>query len=158
MHENHNGNTVLPAPQIVRTKRWLPSLVWLIPLLAALIGLSLVARSVMNKGPTVTVSFHSADGLEPGKTKVKFKDVDIGLVRSITLSHDLSKVQVIIDMSKEAERFTAADTRFWVVRPRVGASGVSGLSTLLSGAYIGVDAGKSEETSYDFNGLENHRK
>ena len=70
----------------------------------------------MDQGPTVTVSFRSADGLEPGKTKVKFKDVDIGLVRSITLSRDLSKVLVTIDMSKEAERFTVADTRFWVVQ------------------------------------------
>jgi paraquat-inducible protein B len=102
----------------------------------------------------VTVSFRSADGLEPGKTKVKYKDVDIGLVRTISLSRDLAKVLVTIEMSKEATRFTAADTRFWVVRPRIGASGVSGLGTLLSGAYIGVDAGKSEEEKHEFTGLE----
>jgi len=154
MPENESGAPPLPEPKVEKANRWLPSLVWLIPLLAALIGLALVAKSVMDQGPTVTVSFRSADGLEPGKTKVKYKDVDIGLVRTITLSRDLSKVLVLIDMSKEAKRFTAADTRFWVVRPRVGASGVSGLSTLLSGAYIGVDAGKSEETKEEFTGLE----
>ncbi|WP_317205594.1 intermembrane transport protein PqiB [Janthinobacterium sp.] len=144
-----------PEPDVEAASRWLPSLVWLIPLLAALIGAGLVAKSVLDQGPTVNVSFHSADGLEPGKTKVKYKDVDIGVVRAITLDPDLSKVQVTIDMSKEAKRFTAADTRFWVVRPRIGASGVTGLSTLLSGAYIGVDAGKSEDSKQDFVGLEN---
>jgi paraquat-inducible protein B len=144
----------LPEPRIDQASRWLPSLVWLVPLLAVLIGLGLVAKSVLDQGPTVTVSFRSADGLEPGKTKVKYKDVDIGLVRTITLAPDLSKVLVTVDMSKEARRFTAADTRFWVVRPRIGASGVSGLGTLLSGAYIGVAAGKSSDVSHEFTGLE----
>jgi paraquat-inducible protein B len=154
MSENENGGPSLPEPNVEKASRWLPSLVWLIPLLAALIGVALVAKSVIDQGPTVSVSFRSADGLEPGKTKVKYKDVDIGLVRTITLSRDLSKVLVTIEMSKEASRFTAADTRFWVVRPRIGASGVSGLGTLLSGAYIGVDAGKSEEDRHEFTGLE----
>jgi paraquat-inducible protein B len=71
---------------VEKASRWLPSLVWLIPLLAALIGLTLVVKSVLDQGPTVIVSFRSADGLEPGKTKVKYKDVDIGLVRSISLA------------------------------------------------------------------------
>jgi paraquat-inducible protein B len=154
MSENENGAPPLPEPNVEKASTWLPSLVWLIPLLAALIGVALVAKSVIDQGPTVTVSFRSADGLEPGKTKVKYKDVDIGLVRTISLSRDLAKVLVTIEMSKEATRFTAADTRFWVVRPRIGASGVSGLGTLLSGAYIGVDAGKSEEEKHEFTGLE----
>ncbi|MBV7536358.1 MCE family protein [Duganella sp. sic0402] len=154
MSENENGNPPLPEPEVEKANRWMPSLVWLIPLLAALIGLTLVAKTLLDQGPTVTVSFRSADGLEPGKTKVKYKDVDIGLVRTISLARDLSKVLVTIDMSKEAKRFTAEDTRFWVVRPRIGASGVTGLNTLLSGSYIGVDAGKSEETTHEFTGLE----
>ncbi|TFW30313.1 PqiB family protein [Duganella callida] len=154
MSENESGHPPLPEPEVDQVNRWLPSLVWLIPLLAALIGLTLVIRTVLEQGPTVTVSFRSADGLEPGKTKVKYKDVDIGLVRSITLAKDLSKVIVTIDMSKDAKRFTAADTRFWVVKPRIGASGITGLNTLLSGSYIGVDAGKQEETTTEFTGLE----
>jgi paraquat-inducible protein B len=154
MPENEGGQPPLHEPHVEKASRWLPSLVWLIPLLAALIGAGLVVKSFIDRGPTVTVSFRSGDGLEPGKTKVKFKDVDIGLVRSISLSRDLSKVLVTIDMSKEASRFTAIDTRYWVVRPRIGASGVSGLNTLLSGSYIGVDAGKSEETKSEFTGLE----
>lgn len=143
-----------PEPRVERGGRWLPSLVWLVPLLAALVGAGLAARSVLDQGPTLTVSFHSADGLEPGKTKVRYKSVEIGLVRSIGLGDDLSKVLVTIDMSKEASRFAVQGTRFWVVRPRIGASGVSGLNTLLSGAYIGVDAGKSAEPQHSFTGLE----
>ncbi|USX25971.1 MlaD family protein [Oxalobacteraceae bacterium OTU3CINTB1] len=154
MPENEGGQPPLHEPHVEKASSWLPSLVWLIPLLAALIGAGLVVKSFIDRGPTVTVSFRSGDGLEPGKTKVKFKDVDIGLVKSISLAPDLTKVLVTIDMSKEASRFTAIDTRYWVVRPRIGASGVSGLNTLLSGSYIGVDAGKSEETKSEFTGLE----
>jgi len=137
------------------TQRWLPSLVWLIPIIAALVGLSLVVHAVLQRGPTVTITFKTAEGIEPGKTKVKYKDVNIGDVKGVTLSSDLSHVQVKVELTKEAERFAAEDTRFWVVRPRVALSGVSGLNTLLSGTYLGVDAGKSTETKTDFVGLEN---
>ncbi|TKC91049.1 MCE family protein [Trinickia terrae] len=145
----------LPEPINVPRSGWLPSLVWLIPLIAALIGVALVVKSVVDRGPTITISFSSAEGLEPGgKTKVKYKDVDIGSVRTITLSRDHSRVLVDVQLTKEASDFAVKDTRFWVVRPRIGTSGVSGLNTLLSGAYIGVDAGKSAEGRTDFAGLE----
>src|SRR5689334_24139807 len=156
-HDGTPANTAgapLPQPQVEKASHWLPSLVWLVPLLAALIGIGLVAKSYFDEGPTVLVSFHNGEGLEAGKTKVKYKDVDVGQVRAISLSKDLSKVLVTIDMNKDARRFTASDTRFWVVKPRIGVSGVSGLGTLLSGAYIGVDAGKSKENSQEFTGLE----
>ncbi|SFF96167.1 paraquat-inducible protein B [Duganella sp. CF458] len=156
-HDGTPANTAgapLPEPQLEKASHWLPSLVWLVPLLAALIGIGLVARSYFDEGPTVVVSFRSGEGLEAGKTKVKYKDVDVGQVRAISLSPDLSKVLVTIDMNKDARRFTATDTRFWVVKPRIGVSGVSGLGTLLSGAYIGVDAGKSKDSSSEFTGLE----
>jgi paraquat-inducible protein B len=144
----------LPEPEIVRPRRWLPSLVWIVPLVAALIGIALVVKSVVDRGPTITISFASAEGLEPGKTKVKYKDVDIGSVRAIKLSPNLSHVLVTVELTKDAEAFAVKDSRFWVVRPRVGASGVSGLSTLLSGSYIGADAGRSKDTATDFIGLE----
>jgi len=145
----------LPDPDVEPTRRsWLPSLVWVIPLIAALIGVALVIKSVASKGPTITISFVSAEGLEPGKTKVKYKDVDVGSVKTITLAKNLSRVIVEVELTKEAEDFAVKGTRFWVVKPRVGASGVSGLSTLLSGAYIGVDAGRTDETQKDFVGLE----
>ncbi|MFL6641295.1 MAG: intermembrane transport protein PqiB, partial [Paraburkholderia graminis] len=144
----------LPDPDIEPRSRWLPSLVWVIPLIAALIGIALVIKSVTEKGPTITISFISAEGLEPGKTKVKYKDVDVGAVKSITLSKDLSHVLVQVQLTKEGEDFAVKDSRFWVVRPRVGASGVSGLTTLLSGAYIGADAGHSPDSEKNFVGLE----
>ncbi|MEX3582273.1 MAG: MlaD family protein [Burkholderia sp.] len=144
----------LPEAVVTRRSGWLPSLVWLVPLIAALIGIGLVVKSVFDRGPEITISFRSAEGLEPGKTQVKYKDVEIGTVKTIKLSKDLSHVLVDVQLKKEAEDFAVKGSRFWVVRPRVGASGVSGLNTLLSGAYIGVDAGRSSNTQTDFAGLE----
>ncbi|HLN22988.1 MAG TPA: MlaD family protein [Patescibacteria group bacterium] len=146
--------SALPEPVVEPPHRWIPSLVWLVPLLAALVGLSLVVQSVMQRGPTITVSFATGEGIEPGKTKVKNKDVDIGEVKSIHLAPDRSKVLVSIELAKEAKDFAVADTRFWVVRPRLAGTSVSGLGTLLSGSYIGVDGGKSQDRRKDFTGLE----
>ena len=146
-----------PPPQepVISTKSgWLPSLVWLVPLIAALIGIGLVIKSVRERGPEITLTFHSAEGLEPGKTQVKYKDVEIGMVKAITLSKDLTRVLVDVQLKKESEDFAVKGSRFWIVRPRVGATGVSGLGTLLSGAYIGVDAGRSSESQTEFAGLE----
>ncbi len=144
----------LPQPERRRRARWLPSLVWLIPIVAAVVGISLLVHSLASRGPEITVTFRSAEGLTPGKTPVRYKDVDIGLVKSVRLAPDRSHVLAMIDLTKDAENFAVADTRFWVVRPRFAASGVSGLETLLSGAYIGVDAGKSAERTREFKGLE----
>jgi paraquat-inducible protein B len=143
-----------PEPVVRRERRWLPSLVWVVPLVAALIGLSLVVHAVLQRGPTIAISFRTAEGLEPGKTQVKYKDVEIGMVKTIKLSDDLSHVLVMVQLKKEAKRFAVEGSRFWVVRPRVAANGVSGLSTLLSGAYIGADAGRKDDTQDQFVGLE----
>lgn len=144
----------LPDPDTAPRRSWLPSLVWLVPLIAALIGIALVVRSVTERGPAITIIFDNAEGLEPGKTQVKYKDVEIGSVKAITLSKDQTHVEIAVQLTKQAESFAVKDTRFWVVRPRVGASGVSGIGTLLSGAYIGVDAGRSKEPRTEFVGLE----
>jgi len=144
----------LPQPERRRRARWLPSLVWLIPIVAAVVGISLLVHALASRGPEIMVTFRSAEGLTPGKTAVRYKDVDIGLVKSVRLSRDRSHVVAAIDLTKDAENFAVADTRFWVVRPRFAISGVSGLETLLSGAYIGVDAGKSTEGKTEFKGLE----
>lgn len=149
-----NSTASLPSPKRERQRDWLPSLVWLIPILAAIIGIALMVKILVDRGPVITISFRTAEGLEAGKTKVKYKEVDIGEVQTITLSKDRSQVLVSVQLSKNAESFTAVDTHFWVVRPRLGASGISGLGTLLSGAYIGADAGTSEDTTKKFTGLE----
>lgn len=142
------------GPDIETRGGWLPSLIWLIPLLAALIGIGLVIQAVTARGPIITITFVGAEGLEPGKTKVKYKDVEIGSVKSVKLSKDLSHVLVRVELTRDARNFAVKDTRFWVVRPRIGAGGVSGLGTLLSGAYIGADAGHSPDTEQSFVGLE----
>ncbi|GMG89029.1 MlaD family protein [Cupriavidus metallidurans] len=144
----------VPQPARKRRARWLPSLVWLIPIVAAVVGVSLLINTLASRGPEINVTFRSADGLTPGKTAVRYKDVDIGLVKSVRLASDRSHVIASIELTKDAESFAVKDTRFWVVRPRFAISGVSGLETLLSGAYIGVDAGKSRESTRNFIGLE----
>lgn len=144
----------LPPPRVARRRDWMPSLIWLIPVVAALVGIFLVARILIDRGPEIVLTFKTAEGLEAGKTAVKYKDVQIGVVQSLRLAHDRSHVRVTLQLNKDANAFTAEDTRYWVVRPRLDTSGISGLSTLLSGAYIGADAGTSEESAKEFTGLE----
>jgi paraquat-inducible protein B len=141
-------------PKLRKRARWLPSLVWLIPIVAAVVGLSLLLHTLAERGPEISVTFRTAEGLTPGATPVRYKAVDIGVVKSLRLAPDRSHVIASIALTKDAESFLAKDTRFWVVRPRLALSGISGLETLLSGAYIGVDAGKSETRVHTFTGLE----
>jgi paraquat-inducible protein B len=151
---DNQGPPGLPPPRVVRRRQWLPSLIWLIPIVAALVGVMLIAKILMERGPEIVLTFNTAEGLEAGKTAVKYKDVQIGTVQSLRLARDRSHVRVIVQLNNEAKSFTAEDSRFWVVRPRLDTSGISGLSTLLSGAYIGADAGVSAETASEFKGLE----
>ena len=143
----------IPEAVIRREKRRI-SIVWLIPLVALIIGGWLVYTTVTGKGPTITISFKSAAGLETGKTKIKYKDVDLGLVKDIRLSDDLTYVIVTAELVKQAEEFLSENTRFWVVRARVAPGGVSGLGTIFSGAYISMDPGKPGPAAYEFKGLE----
>lgn len=136
------------------TSRRRPSAIWIIPLLALLVGLSMLVHAWLSAGPEITISFQSATGLEAGKTPVKYKDVVVGLVKAIDLSPDQSTVLVTIDLNKSAKNFTRSDSRYWVVRPRVGSGGITGIDTLFSGAYIGVDIGRARTTQNRFTGLE----
>jgi len=129
-------------------------LIWLVPLVAVLIGGWLAVRAVLERGPTITITFSTADGLEPGTTKVKYKNVEIGELRRVVFTEDRARVVATVELTRQAESLLVEDTRFWVVRPRVTGSQVSGLSTLLSGSYIGVDVGRSEESQRAFVGLE----
>jgi paraquat-inducible protein B len=144
---------VPPQPQ-VKARKARVSLVWLVPIVAGLIGLSMVIHDFLNVGPKVVISFLTAEGLEAKKTQVKYKNVVIGVVTDITLSDDRTHVLATVELNQSAAPFTRADTQYWVVRPRIGAHGVTGVDTLLSGAFIGADAGSSDETKKDFTGLE----
>jgi paraquat-inducible protein B len=151
---NEHARQPLATPPVTRRRTWLPSMIWLIPLIAALVGITLVARILLERGPEIVLSFKTAEGLEAGKTAVKYKDVQIGMVQSLRLASDRSHVQVTVHLNKDAEAFTAQDTRYWVVRPRLDTSGISGLGTLLSGAYIGADAGVDATRATEFTGHE----
>lgn len=142
------------AEPTVSKRRWSTWLVWLLPAVAALIGLSLVVHAWLGQGPEISINFKTATGLEAGKTRVKYKDLTVGSVKSVRLSDDGSHVTVGIALIKTALDLTRTDTKFWVVRPRISLAGISGIDTLVSGAYIAVDTGKSEETTKSFNGLE----
>lgn len=146
-------NAELPQP-VVKHRRFNASLIWLVPALAALVGLSLVVSNWLQAGPQITISFQSAEGLDAGKTPVKYKNVVIGRVNKIRLSSDRSHVLVNVALEKSAEGFATRDTRYWVVRPRIGLGGVSGIDTLLSGAFIGADVGDSTDYEDEFKGLE----
>jgi paraquat-inducible protein B len=130
------------------------SAVWAIPLVAVLIGAFLVYRTFSERGPTVTISFKAAEGMEAGKTKIKYKDLELGTVDSIVLADDLSHVSVGASFVKGAERYLTENTRFWVVRAQVSAGRVTGLGTLFSGAYIGMDPSTEGKSQRDFVGLE----
>ena len=140
----------IPEAVAAPKARW--SFVWLVPIAAVLIGLSLAVKAYLDQGPTITISFKTAEGLEQGKTKVRYKDVEVGLVTSVKLSGQ--GVVVTADLAKGTEVGLVEDTRFWVVRPRISGGTVTGLGTLLSGSYIGVDPGKSTKPTRHFVGLE----
>ncbi len=129
-------------------------LVWLIPLTAVLVGGWLAVKAIIERGPTITISFKTGEGLEAGKTKIKYKDIEIGLINSVTLAPDRGRVVATAQLDKDAESFVVEDTRFWAVRPQVTATGVSGLGTLLSGPYIAVDPGQSKQKRRDFVALD----
>ena len=147
-------NEVPEAEVRSRKRHFSISIVWLVPLVAVLIGGWLVYKALSEKGPVVTITFKSAEGLEAGKTKIRYKDVELGQVSTINLSEDLSEVVVTAELVKQAESFLSVNTRFWVVRARVGVSGVSGLGTLFSGAYISLDPGEPGNQTHHFKGLE----
>ncbi len=144
----------LPSARVVAGKRWHLPLVWLVPVIAVLVGGWLAVKAVVSQGPTVTIRFQTGEGLEAGKTRIKYKDVDVGEVSQVAISKDRKAVVVTAKLSSQARDFAVDDTRFWVVKPRVAAGSVTGLSTLLSGAYIGIDVGKSTSSRSDFVGLE----
>jgi paraquat-inducible protein B len=144
-----------PGQASIKTRRFSVSLVWIVPIVAVLVGISLVVHSLMQEGPTITVTFKTGDGLTANKTEVKYRNVVIGHVSDVELSGDQKSVDATIKLSKQAETFTRSDSQFWVVRPRIGAGGVSGIDTLLSGDYIGADIGHADGRAKNFKGLEN---
>jgi paraquat-inducible protein B len=142
----------VPQAQPVQRSRWSFQAIWLVPLVALLIGGWLVVKTYMEQGPTITVTFKNAEGIEAGKTKLRYRDVEVGLVKDVRVSRE--GVVAAVAVAKGAEQGLVEDTRFWLVRPRIAGGSVSGLGTLLSGVYIGVDPGKSAKRRNSFIALE----
>ncbi len=130
-----------------------PSIVWLIPLITLLVGGWLIVKTISEQGPEVTISFKTAEGIEAGKTRIKYKNVDIGVVKEIHFSDDFSHIVVTAAFNTGTESFFRRDTRFWVVKPQLSVRGATGLGTLISGAYIEIEPGKGAEQLH-FVGLE----
>ena len=148
------GADDIPKAHVTRRKRRQISLVWIIPIVAVVIGLYLVVHALRTQGPTIEIQFKTAEGLEAGKTKIKYKNVDIGTVQTIRLGPEKKGVVVTAQMTRNATDLLVEDTRFWIVKPRIAGGQISGLTTLLSGSYIGMDIGKSPESQRDFIGLD----
>lgn len=133
-------DTSKPAPLPTagaRRRRRIP-LVWIIPVLAALIAAWLAWDTYSKRGPTITILFDSGDGLQAGQSQLKFKDVTMGTVKSIAVTPDFAKVLVTVETTREAEPLLGEKTVFWIVKPQLFAGSVSGLDTLISGSYIGM--------------------
>ena len=130
------------------------SLVWVVSIVAAINGAWLVYKANTEEGPTITIVFETGEGLTAGKTKVKYRSVEVGTVENVELSKDLEHVVVTAKMAPGARDYLREGTRFWVVRARVTAGEVQGLGTLLSGAYIGIDPAAEGRKARKFVGLE----
>ena len=140
----------VPSSRAVPKSRTRLSLVWIVPIAAMAVGAWVAVARYMSQGPEITIVFKSAEGLEAGKTKIHYNGVDIGTLTSIRLSDDHGVVITTAQMAPKTESFLVDDTQFWVVRPRVSGANISGLGTLISGAYVGSEIGRSKKRRSEF--------
>jgi paraquat-inducible protein B len=148
------GELLTPARAATRRSRHVP-VIWTIPLLAIAIGGWLAWDTLSKRGPTITISFVSAEGLQAGQSQLKFKDIVLGTVQSLTLTPDHTHVLVKIATTRQAEPLLTEQTIFWVVKPRLFAGNVSGLDTLVSGSYVGMLPAQTEgKRQLEFTGRE----
>jgi paraquat-inducible protein B len=134
---------------VEKIKRWSP--VWIIPIVTALIGAWILFYHFSHQGPVVMLVTTTADGVEAGKTKIKSRSVDVGRVETVTLSDDLGQVRIRARLNDGMDKLLSQDSAFWVVKPQIDREGISGLGTMLSGAYIEVlpgSKGKGDKNSY----------
>ncbi len=144
----------LPESRVVAGRQRGFSLVWIIPIVASLAGAWVAVTRVLSEGPKITIAFSSAEGLQAGKTKIQYKGVDVGTLTAIRLSEDHQRAIATAQMESKTEDFLVDNTQFWVVRPRISGANVTGLGTLISGAYLGMEIGDSKESRRSFVALE----
>ncbi|MDO5091626.1 MAG: MlaD family protein [Cardiobacteriaceae bacterium] len=145
----------LPTPELNdRSHKNGYGLLWLLPLMALIVGLYLAYQRLNDIGERIEITFRTAEGLQAGKTKVRYKEVDVGTVTDVHLADDLTHIIVTAQMVRSADPLLREDSVFWVVKPEISATGVSGLNTLISGSYIAVAPGGSKERRSEFTGAE----
>ncbi|MCO4785783.1 MAG: intermembrane transport protein PqiB [Marinomonas atlantica] len=140
------------TPAVVKSTQKV-SKIWLIPIITLLFGAWFVLQDIKSQGVSIEIEFDTASGLEEGKTEIRIRDVVMGRVDNIRLSEDSSNVLVTAKMNEGANKFLRSDTRFWVVSPKISLAGVSGLQTLVSGAYIDMSPGLEGEPKTEFKAL-----
>jgi paraquat-inducible protein B len=150
--EMARGDQDVPLADISRRSRF--SLIWVVPIAAALVGAWLAYQAVTRDGPMITIEFKTGSGLEAGKTKIKYRSVEVGTVQEVLLTDDLTRVLVKARISRRGSKYIREGTQFWVMRARIAGGEVQGLSTLLSGAYIGVAPSTSGKDAQYFVGLD----
>ena len=153
MPEPNQAVSYVPESRNVARKRTRISFVWIVPIVAALAGVWVAVTRILAEGPKITIVFRSGEGLEAGKTKIRYKGLDIGTLSTLRLSDDHQRVIGTAELAPRTEEFLVEDTKFWVVRPRISGGTVSGLGTLISGAYIGMDIGRSRQRKREFDVL-----
>jgi paraquat-inducible protein B len=148
------SDEIFPIPHVQFRKRGRPSAVWIVPIIAIVAAGALAVRTYLHTGPTIHITFNTADGIEGGKSEVRYKNVPVGKVTSVSLTPDRQHIVATVQLTSGGGSLATKGTQFWVERPRIGIGGISGLGTLLSGAFIGVDVGTSTEKVDSFVGLE----
>ncbi|MDO4433928.1 MAG: intermembrane transport protein PqiB [Alysiella sp.] len=129
----------------IRPSKTLFSTVWLIPLIATIIGTWLLIDNLRARGPEITLLMDNADGIEANNTTIRVLNVEVGRVSSIKLNPKGDGVEITAQLNRQSMDLMRKDTQFWVVKPRIDQNGVTGLSTLLSGSYISFSPGHSTE-------------
>jgi len=147
-----NNNQIEEA--IYSSKKRYFSTVWIVPLTALILGLAMIINSYSNRGPTITIRFKSATGIEADKSVIKYKDIVVGKVTDIKFDKDLKSVLITAELSKEITPYLSENTKFWIVHARLSASSIEGLDTLLSGAYIAMKPKKGKIEPKIFEGLQ----
>ena len=147
MTEQPDTGTIPGNPQqpVLKKKRGIP-FIWILPLLAALIGGGLIIKSLLEAGVPIQIVFDTAEGIEAGKTKLMYRGLEVARVKAVELNTDLQSVTVHIDIPRNAEEHLGSNAQFWLVKPEISLAGITGLGTLLSGNYIAVKPGDGKKT------------
>ncbi len=154
MAENNDTQNGIKQAVLKKRERRV-SAIWIVPIVALVIGIWLIAKTVYEKGPTVHITFRAATGIEAGKSLIKYKDIEVGKVTDVVFDKNLKSVIITAELKKEMKNYLGKGTRFWIVHARLSADAVEGLDTLFSGSYIQMDPHKGSAKHDTFKGLDN---